>query len=96
MGAAATAQDEEPDRDVWVKRYETLKAEVAELEMRVETLEGQYTRARRRNYPRGEPLQQLVTDLEEARVEYAAKKEEWENFPDEARRAGALPGWFRD
>jgi len=87
---------EEADRDYWVKRYETLSTEVADLRARVDMLESQYSRSKRRNYPRGQQLEDLRIALDEARKELAAKEEEWENFPDEARRAGALPGWFRD
>lgn len=89
------AQDE-PDRDYWVARYEKLRSEVEELRARVEVLEQRYTQARRRRYPLGDPLMEMYDEFKEAEKELAQKEEEWENFPDEARRAGAYPGWFRD
>ncbi len=91
----APAQDE-PDRDYWVNRYETLRTEVEDLRTRVDMLQTQYSKAKRRNYPRGAQLDELRISLEKSRTELAAKEEELENFPDEARRAGAPPGWFRD
>ncbi len=91
----APAQDE-ADRDYWVHRYETLQTEVMDLRTRVDMLTEQYTRAKRRNYPRGERLDQLRMDLDESRAELAKKEAEWKAFPNEARRAGAMPGWFRD
>jgi len=89
------AQDE-PDREYWVQRYETLRSEVEELRTRVDMLEASYSRAKRRNYPRGAELDELRINLEKSRKELAEKEEAWEAFPDEARRAGVPPGWFRD
>jgi len=93
---AAVAQNDEPDRDYWVGRYEKLVSEVEGLRAKVDTLQLNYTRARTRNYPRGEALKQLEADRDKAVKELAEKEAELEDFPDEARRAGALPGWFRD
>jgi len=93
---AALAQDEEPDRDYWVSRYEKLVSEVEGLRSKVDTLKLNYTRARTRNYPRGEALKELEADRDKAITELAEKEAELEEFPEEARRAGALPGWFRD
>jgi len=92
----AFAQDEEPDRDYWVSRYEKLVSEVEGLRAKVDTLQLNYTRARTRNYPRGEALKELEADRDKAVKDLAEKEAELEDFPDEARRAGALPGWFRD
>jgi len=95
IGAPAAAQ-EDPDRDQWVGRYERLKADVEDLRVRVDTLAEDYKKAKRRNYPRGQELEKLRVALDEAKVDLAAREEEWANFEDEARRAGAPPGWFRE
>jgi len=97
LGAgAAAAQDETPDRDYWVHRYQTLKTDLEAMRTRVEGLEANYKRARRRNYPRGDALTEMRTELDEAQAELDALEEQWANFDEEARRAGAYPGWFRD
>ena len=90
------AQDEEADRDYWVARYDKLKNDVEELRTRVDTLETKYNRAKRRNYPRGAQLDELRSSLETSRTDLAEAEEAWANFDDDARRAGALPGWFRE
>ena len=94
--AAAAAAQEEPDRDYWVNRYETLVSEVDSLRVKVDVLNTNYVKARQRNYPRGTELYAMKAKAEEATAELEKKEEELENFPDEARRAGAYPGWFRD
>jgi hypothetical protein len=96
MGAVAQAQDEEADKDYWVQRYETLVSDLDAARARVELSQLNYTRARTRNYPRGEALLELEVERDKAELELAKLEEEFEAFPDEARRAGALPGWFRD
>ena len=95
LGGAALAQDE-ADRDYWVHRYETLVKEVEMLRTRADVLATNYRKARQRNYPRGAELYALEEERNKARAELAEKEQELEDFPDEARRAGALPGWFRD
>lgn len=95
ISAPVAAQDE-PDRDHWVGRYERLKADVEELRVRVDVMSEQYSKSKRRNYPRGEELDKLRVALDEAKTELAEREEEWANFEDEARRAGAPPGWFDD
>lgn len=96
VAPTAWAQDEEPDRDYWVGRYEKLVSEVEGLRAKVDQLKLNYTRARTRNYPRGEALKELEADRDQAIEDLAEKEAELEEFPEEARRAGALPGWFRD
>jgi len=96
LAASSWAQDGEPDRDYWVHRYQTLKADVLEMRTRVDMLETQYVKSKRRNYPRGVELEDLRTALEESQEKLAELEEQWENFEDDARRAGAPPGWFRD
>jgi hypothetical protein len=95
-GAIVHAQDEEADREYWVQRYETLVSDLASARARVDLSQLNYTRARTRNYPRGEALKELEAERDKAIKELAELEEQFEEFPDEARRAGALPGWFRD
>ena len=96
VATVAQAQDEEADRDYWVKRYENLVTDLEEARSRVDIATLNYTRARTRNYPRGEALKELEVEKDKAIKELAELEVQFEEFPDEARRAGALPGWFRD
>ena len=38
----------------------------------------------------------LIDEIKRLETEFAQSERDLQNFPEEARRAGALPGWFRD
>jgi hypothetical protein len=88
--------DEDELRDYWVKKHQNLQAEVLDLRSRFDLLDTQYRKSRQRNYPRGEERNRIRAERDAVEKELAVKEQELADFPDEARRAGALPGWFRD
>jgi hypothetical protein len=92
----AGAGDDGPSREEWVRRYETLRSHEKELRESLEEARAEWSRGRRGNRLRGErraelreEIEKLERDLEQAQRDLAA-------FPEKARKAGALPGWFRD
>jgi peptidoglycan hydrolase CwlO-like protein len=92
----AQAQNaEESAKAEWQDRYQTLTAKVERLRADYASRSNSYSKARHRNYPRGEELDKMRADVERLEQELAAAEQELADFPDEARRAGALPGWFR-
>ena len=61
----------------------------------LEVARAEHRKARQRNRLKGERRVELASNLEAAEIRYAAAKVAFDDFPDEARRAGASPGWFR-
>jgi septal ring factor EnvC (AmiA/AmiB activator) len=93
---AAAADDMESKRQHWVQRYETLRAQEKELREGLEEARAEYSRGRRKSRPRGEERAELVEKIEKLETDLAQAQRDLEAFPEKARQAGALPGWFRD
>jgi chromosome segregation ATPase len=79
----------------WEARLSEAQARLTTARERVATSERALTRARHRNYPRGEALDELVASAEEARKELAAAEEEFPELLEQARAAGVEPGVLR-
>ncbi len=90
------AADEETKRQTWVARHETLLSQEKELREDLETARAQYSRGRRANRLRGDPRAELVEEVDRLERELARAQRKLADFPEKARAAGALPGWFRD
>ena len=82
------------EKDFWQTRYRTLfdRADTLRETIAIET--ELYADANRRNYRRGTKRHIHRVAAEEARAELAEVERELSTLPDEARRQGALPGWF--
>jgi len=94
---AATAQTDselQAEKEFWQKRYTTLLDEVDELRATIERERELYADANRRNYRRGNKRHIHREAMLEAAAKLEVVERELEALPDEARRAGALPGWF--
>ncbi len=89
------AGPEEAQRAYWQERARSLHAAVRDARSRVSAAEARYTRLRKKIRARGDKKVEAVSELEEARRELADAEARLEALPDEARRAGALPGWIR-
>jgi hypothetical protein len=89
------ADDEEAAKAEWQDRYHELMTRVESLRARYEAQSLAYRKSRKRSVPRGEEREALRIEVERLEQELAAAEQELADFPDEARRAGALPGWFR-
>ena len=94
--ATTGAATEQEKRQHWVQRYETLRTQEKELREKLEEARAQYSRGRRANRVRGEERVEVVERIEKLEKELAQAQRKLAAFPEEARKAGALPGWFRD
>jgi hypothetical protein len=96
---------ESPKKAMWQQRYRAAVARVAELEAEVKRLEGEVSRLETDFYAHDDPAQRdgvikpawdtAVADLNKARSDLVEARSKPEEVLDEARRDGALPGWFR-
>jgi hypothetical protein len=85
--AAATEKQDA----AWTARLGAAEARRNDAVQRVIAGEAAFTRARHREYPRGEALAGLARDLEKARKDLAAAEQELPELLEEARRAGVSP-----
>jgi hypothetical protein len=95
LAAAGVASASEADRQHWVGRWEALLAKQQELSTELASARVDYRRGRRGNRGRGKDRVELLARIDKLETELAAVEQNLETFPEEARRAGALPGWFR-
>lgn len=94
--AAFAGDDDDAKREEWVQRYQELLTRTATLKSDYESALADYSRARSTRDLTGEGKAGLIKEMNRLKEELAAAEKELAEFPDVARRAGALPGWFRD
>jgi hypothetical protein len=94
--SAAFAADDDGKRAEWVRKYQSLQLQHAQLEQELEEAKIDYSRGRSRKRLRGEGKAGLVEEIARLEEEFDKVDQELANFPNEARKQGALPGWFRD
>lgn len=92
----ARQKEMESKRKEWVKKYEELQARHANLQSQLEQARADYSRGRSTRDLVGPGKAALVAEIDRLEKEFAEADAELEAFPEKARRAGALPGWFRD
>lgn len=92
----AQASPSEGGREYWQTRYRELKSLVANLRSELEQKRAEYSRRRHDRRLRGETRTQLLEQIADLEKRLAAAERELAEFPETARKAGALPGWFRD
>jgi len=95
-GQAAAVATTDADRDYWQAEYREVMTEARDARAALEAAENAYSQMQQRNYPRGEAREALVAERKAARERLEKAEAAAEAFPERARRAGALPGWFRD
>ena len=79
----------------WVARHREVTLEYRHATTELETAQKGHRKARQRHRLQGERRVELETKLEAAETRYATAKQASDDFPEDARRAGAPPGWFR-
>jgi hypothetical protein len=92
MGATA---DDKRLEAYWVGKHREVTLEYQDASKEFEEATAAYNKARQRNRLQGERRVELTEARDAAQKRYAAATQAIEAFPDEARRAGASPGWFR-
>ena len=90
---------------IWQQRYRGAVLRVATLEADIKRLEGEANRLEREFYAQDDPAQrdgvikpawdEAFADLRKAQADLAEARNKPEQVLEEARRDGALPGWFR-
>jgi septal ring factor EnvC (AmiA/AmiB activator) len=85
----------EPDRAYWVNRLAELNTKQHEISTELSEVRIDYRRGRRANRGRGEERAKLLDRIAELEGKLATVEQELAAFPEQARQAGALPGWFR-
>jgi hypothetical protein len=101
----AVRSQESPKKAMWQQRYREAVNRVAALEVEIKRLEGEAARLERDFYALDDPAQRdgvvkpawdkAVNDLRRAQADLAEARNRPEQVLEEARRDGALPGWFR-
>ena len=84
----------EEQKQEWQDRYRKLLREAARLQQNAMIGRENYSRAQRRNYPRGGAREQFLTDAEAAEKELVKVKAEIEGIFDEARHAAVPANWL--
>jgi hypothetical protein len=92
LGALALAGDD--SKAYWQGRYQEVHAEYTAASQELEAANAAYRKARQRNRLKGERREEIMSDIAKAETRYAAAKKARDGFAEEARRAGAEPGWF--
>ncbi len=97
LEGAPGAVPEAEQEAYWRARADEARQRVAMARERVAEAEESYGKMRHRNRQRGEPRAIVSDERAAAHAELeAALKYLEEELPEEARRAGALPGWLRE
>ncbi len=105
-GSAGPVDVEEPSgRARWQQLYQQARGHVLYLENRIEELQGLVAGFERRFYAEDDPAyrdgvlkpawDKALVELREAQAQLQDAKDYPERVIQEARKAGALPGWFR-
>lgn len=81
-------------KSYWQDRYRDLKLESERLRVEIAEQTELYADANRRNYRRGKKRHIHRTAAQKASDRLAEVEAELASIEDDARRAGALPGWF--
>lgn len=84
------------DSSGWSALLANARKRVADARSRLDKADADYTRARNRQYPRGDAHGAITTEREAARREYAEARCALPALLDSARRSGAPPEVWRD
>jgi hypothetical protein len=97
--AAATAlgaDDDEAARSYWQQRSRELRANYEQAVARRDAAVAAYQRMRHHKRGRGEPRTAALAERDAAEQALREAERALAELPEQARRAGALPGWIRD
>ena len=83
------------EKSYWKRRARSIEQRVAEARELYEAAHAAYLDGRQRRRARGEKKAELAAQLEAARAELEVAELDLAALPEEARKAGAPPGWIR-
>lgn len=90
-------QQEEEQKAYWQDRYRRLTEQVRNARERLEAAGADLSRARHHRKLRGgEQKLPVLGDLARAEADFMESARALEGLPEEARKAGAPPGWLRE
>ena len=92
----AADASEEQQKTYWQNRHEQLAERVRDAGARVEATRAEYVRGRHHYKIRGENYVRVLTQIAKAESDLMEAQRELRGLPEEARRAGAPPGWLRE
>lgn len=101
LAGSAPASSPQPDaseseKTYWQGRHRELAEELAWAKHAHDTAVLTYDKRRQRQRLRGEKRAEVKDWLKDTKDRLEKAEEAMAAFPEEARRAGALPGWFRE
>ena len=81
--------------EYWRGRVLDSRARLDAARKRHSAAQTAYQKMRQRRHPRGEAAAEITAEFEAAKLELEGSEAAVEALDEEARRAGALPGWLR-
>lgn len=102
IGASSLASAAEPGdaegqlKEEWQLKYRNLLHDLARTKRNAAAGRKAYMKANRRNYPRGEARERILSDTEEAERMIGVLEARVEDLKVDARQAGVRPGWLFD
>jgi hypothetical protein len=97
LGEPPPAEAPEAEQEAyWRARAAQARARLAAAQARLAAAETEYQNLRQRHHDAGDPRGKVVSERDAARAELAAAQHALDvELPEDARQAGALPGWIR-
>lgn len=97
LGEPPPAEAPEAEQEAyWRARAAQARERLAAAQARLAAAEAEYQNLRQRHHDAGDPRGKIVAERDAARAELAAAQHALDvELPEDARQAGALPGWIR-
>jgi len=93
QSVGGSQQDSKP---YWQNRYTELKGQVSSASARLTQAKREYSKAKQRDRLRGDSKNSILQQIQSAEMDLEDAQKALDALPDEARAAGAQPGWFRE
>lgn len=94
-GVGAVSAQGEDDEAFWRGRARATHRAAADARARYDEVMAEYSRLRTKHRDRGERKTDLLEKKQQAEESLREAERRLEELPEEARRAGAPPGWVR-
>jgi hypothetical protein len=97
LGAPPPPETPESEQEAyWRARAAQARERLAAAQARLASAEADYQNLRQRHHDAGDPRAKVTAERDAARAEVAAAQHALDvELPEDARQAGALPGWIR-